>query len=49
MSAASPWTPELLRAEQFAQRPDRPYPDELVRGKILPMSIPKPRRGRMVF
>jgi Uma2 family endonuclease len=35
----------LLTAEQYAQRPDFGYPEELVRGRIVPMSMPKPRHG----
>ena len=35
----------LLTAEQYAQRPDPGYPEELVRGRIVPMPMPKPRHG----
>lgn len=39
-------TPEaLLTAKQFAERPDNGLPEELVRGKIVPMTVPKPRHG----
>ena len=35
----------LITAEQFAQRPDSGYPEELVRGRIVPLPMPKPRHG----
>jgi Uma2 family endonuclease len=35
----------LLTAEQFAERPDPGYLEELVRGRIVPMPMPKPRHG----
>ncbi len=39
-------TPEtLLTAEQFAKRPDGGLPEELVRGRIVTMTVPKPRHG----
>jgi Uma2 family endonuclease len=47
MSTASFAAPILLTAEQFAQRPDPGYPEELVRGKIVPMPMSKPRHGEM--
>ena len=47
MSTASFAAPILLTAEQFAQRPDPGYPEELVRGKIVPMPMPKPRHGQI--
>ncbi len=47
MSTASVITPALLTAEQFAQRPDTGYPEELVRGRIVPMTMPKPRHGEI--
>ena len=40
-------TPTLLTAEQFAERPDPGYPEELVRGRIVPLSMPKPRHGEI--
>jgi Uma2 family endonuclease len=46
MSTASAPTP-LLTAEQFAERPDPGYPEELVRGRIVPMPQPKPRHGEI--
>jgi len=47
MSTASAPTPALLTAEEFAQRPDPGYPEELVRGRIVPMPLPKPRHGEI--
>jgi Uma2 family endonuclease len=35
----------LITAEQFAQRPDPGSPEELVRGRIIPLPPPKPRHG----
>jgi Uma2 family endonuclease len=46
MSSASAATP-LLTAEEFAERPDPGYPEELVRGRIVPMPQPKPRHGQI--
>jgi Uma2 family endonuclease len=36
-----------LTAEQFAELPDPGYPDELVRGRIVPLPIAKPRHGEI--
>jgi Uma2 family endonuclease len=47
MSTASATEPALLTAEEFAQRPDPGYPEELVRGKIVPLTVPKPRYGEI--
>jgi Uma2 family endonuclease len=47
MSTASLATSTLITAEQFAQRPDPGYPEELVRGRIVPMPMPKPRHGEI--
>ncbi len=47
MSTASYAAPILVTAEQFAERPDPGYPEELVRGKIVPMPMPMPRHGEM--
>src|SRR3954467_6898041 len=47
MSTASVTTPALLTAEDFAQRPDPGYPEELVRGRIVPMPMPRPRHGQI--
>ena len=37
----------LLTAEEFAERPDPGYPEELVRGRIVPMSTPRARHGQI--
>jgi Uma2 family endonuclease len=37
----------LLTAEEFGDRPDPGYPEELVRGRILRMPPPKPRHGEV--
>lgn len=47
MSTASVMNPALVTAEEFAQRPDPGYREELVRGRIVPMSQPKPRHGEI--
>jgi Uma2 family endonuclease len=47
MSTASVTTPDLLSAEQFSERPDPGYPEELVRGRIVPLAWPKPRHGEI--
>ena len=47
MSTASLATPTLITAEQFAAHPDPGYPEELVRGRIVPMPMPKPRHGQI--
>ena len=47
MSTASLSPPALLTAEQFVERPDPGYPEELVRGRIVPLPIPKPRHGQI--
>jgi Uma2 family endonuclease len=36
---------ELLTAEQFAQRPDPGYPEELVQGRVVAMPVPDRRHG----
>jgi Uma2 family endonuclease len=35
----------LLTAEEFGHRPDSGFPEELVRGKIIRMTVPKPYQG----
>src|SRR4051812_1645700 len=47
MSTASVTKSDLLTAEEFAERPDPGYPEELVRGRIVPMTVPKPRHGEI--
>lgn len=37
----------LFTTEQFAQRPDPGYPEELVRGKIVPLSYGSRRYGQI--
>jgi Uma2 family endonuclease len=36
---------ELMTAEQFGRRPDPGYPEELVRGRVVAMSVPDRRHG----
>ena len=36
---------ELMTAEEFGERPDPGYPEELVRGRIVPTSVPDKRHG----
>jgi Uma2 family endonuclease len=47
MSTAQASTPGLLTAEEFAERPDPGYPEELVRGRIVRLPQPKPRQGEI--
>lgn len=47
MSPATITGPALLTAEQFGERPDPGHPEELVRGRIVPMPVPKPRHGQI--
>jgi Uma2 family endonuclease len=47
MSTAPATAPALLTAEEYADRPDPGYPEELVRGRIVPMPQPKPRHGQI--
>jgi Uma2 family endonuclease len=47
MSVATPSPTAPLTAEEFANRPDPGYPEELVRGRIVPMPMPKPRHGQI--
>lgn len=47
MSTASVTSPPLMTAEEFAERLDPGYPEELVRGRIVPMTMPKPRHGKI--
>ncbi len=44
MATVAEATPPIT-AEQFAQRPDPGYPEELVRGRIIILPPPKPRHG----
>ena len=36
---------ELMTAEEFNKRPDPGYPEELVRGRVVAMSVPDRRHG----
>jgi Uma2 family endonuclease len=36
-----------MTAEEFGRRPDPGYPEELVRGRIVRMSVPDPRHGQI--
>jgi Uma2 family endonuclease len=47
MSTASAGAPTPLTAEEFARRPDPGYPEELVRGRIVPMPPPTRRHGQI--
>jgi Uma2 family endonuclease len=38
-------TTRLLTAEEFAKRPDPGYPEELVRGRVVAMSVPDRKHG----
>jgi Uma2 family endonuclease len=46
MSTASA-APTLMTAAEFARRPDPGYPEELVRGRIVPMPQPTRRHGQI--
>jgi len=37
----------LMTIEEYGQRPDPGYPEELVRGRIVPLPMPKPRHGQV--
>jgi Uma2 family endonuclease len=47
MSTASVSAPVLLTAEEYAEQADPGYPEELVRGRIVPLAQPKPRHGEI--
>jgi Uma2 family endonuclease len=47
MSTASVNAPTLLTADEFARRPDPGHPEELVRGRIVPMPPPTRRHGQI--
>ena len=47
MSTASANAPTLLTAAEFARRPDPGHPEELVRGRIVPMPPPTRRHGEI--
>lgn len=47
MSTASADATTLMTAAEFALRPDRGYPEELVRGRIVPIPPPTRRHGQI--
>jgi Uma2 family endonuclease len=47
MSTASAEAPTLMTAAEFSRRPDPGHPEELVRGRIVPMSLPTRRHGQI--
>jgi Uma2 family endonuclease len=47
MSTVSADALNLLTAAEFARRPDPGYPEELVRGRIVPMPPPNRRHGQI--
>jgi Uma2 family endonuclease len=47
MSTALVTPPILMTAEEYARRPDPGHPEELVRGRIVPMSLPNRRHGQI--
>ncbi len=47
MSTASADAPNLMTVDEFARRPDPGYPEELVRGRIVPMPQPTRRHGEI--
>lgn len=47
MVTAVPAIQRLLSAEEYAKRPDRGIPTELVRGRVVEMKVPAPRHGEI--
>jgi Uma2 family endonuclease len=47
MSTASVTVAPLLTAEQFAERPDPGYPEELEKGRVVAMPLTRPRHGEI--
>jgi Uma2 family endonuclease len=47
MSTASADASNLMTAAEFARRPDPGHPEELVRGRIVPMPPPTRRHGQI--
>jgi Uma2 family endonuclease len=47
MSTALVTPPILMTAEEYARRPDPGHPEELVRGRIVPLSHPDRRHGQI--
>jgi Uma2 family endonuclease len=49
VSTASIVPQSMVTAEEFSLRPDTGCPEELVRGRIVPMTVPKPRHGEICY
>jgi Uma2 family endonuclease len=47
MATAVSSTKRRLSAAEYAQLPDRGIPTELVRGRVVEMNVPAPRRGEI--
>ena len=47
MSTALVAAPILMTAAEYARRPDPGHPEELVRGRIMPMPQPNRRHGQI--
>jgi Uma2 family endonuclease len=47
MSTSTVSRPDLLTAEEYGRRPDGAFPDELVLGKVVPMTVPNRRHGQI--
>jgi Uma2 family endonuclease len=47
MSTAMAAAPILMTAEEFGRRPDPGHPEELVRGRIVPLTYPDRRHGQI--
>jgi Uma2 family endonuclease len=47
MSTVPAPPPALMTAEEFARRSDPGYPEELVRGRLVPMPVPDRRHGQV--
>jgi Uma2 family endonuclease len=47
MSTGTVSASELLTAEEYARLPDSGYPEELVRGKVVRMTVPNRRHGQV--
>ncbi len=47
MSTVASPTGQLLTAEEFAQRPDPGFPEELKRGRVIKMPPPRARHGQV--
>src|SRR5258708_37197012 len=47
MSTAPASPTALMTAEEFARRPDPGHPEELVRGRVVPVPVPDRRHGQI--